>query len=392
LDNKLRNLINDYAVGLVFHETPEENAYKLLMESKNEKEFYKLDNFTLSEEYETESFSSIKRIVDEKVSELEYFLDAVNVESTNLLFHVDTYKALLQNSIRNPFVELSLERLSNGKIQAYLFHDEESKDNAVRDIINDDKIENIILQLSKQINEINNPNLVTGMHNIYLRGTDFSLDDDLHNSIIESITYDVTMNFNESGSITIDNVEYDWEVGRTSNDINTNLIESLSKKEEVSTRKIRLEWSHFDTWTFEDLTVPTNYPENEIKDSINLALAYGEDEVNKFIEISKNKGYEVNLFRENIEVYNFDYIDEDEATEETLVKKELIGKGFNDEDMNKIYDIASCLLSSDGGYTIAEATSEAILEFNEETTKEAANELRELMTENKETSQNLEQE
>jgi hypothetical protein len=73
LDNKLRNLINDYAVGLVFHETPEENAYKLLMESKNEKEFYKLDNFTLSEEYETESFSSIKRIVDEKVSELEYF-------------------------------------------------------------------------------------------------------------------------------------------------------------------------------------------------------------------------------------------------------------------------------------------------------------------------------
>jgi len=135
LDNKLRNLINDYAVGLVFHETPEENAYKLLMESKNEKEFYKLDNFILSEEYETESFSSIKRIVDEKVSELEYFLDAVNVESTNLLFHVDTYKALLQNSIRNPFVELSLERLSNGKIQAYLFHDEESKDNAVRDII-----------------------------------------------------------------------------------------------------------------------------------------------------------------------------------------------------------------------------------------------------------------
>lgn len=304
MKKNINNKIQEYAVGLVFNIQPSENAYHILMNCKNEKEFYKHD-FTISEEYECESLESLKRIVKEKVSELEIFLSDIN-QNENIPFHESTYRELLKNSITNPFVELSFERLSNGSFQSFLYHDYESKDNALRQVLNDNRIENIVLNLSKQINEVNNPNLVTGMHNIYFRGSDFILDDDIHNSVIESINYDVTMNFNESGTVTIDNIEYDWEVGHKETNIDTSLIEELVEQNEDDMRKIRLEWSHYDSWTFEDLLVQKDYPDDEIEDSINLALAWGEDEVNKFIEISAKKGYKAELFREKLEVHSFD--------------------------------------------------------------------------------------
>lgn len=158
MENKLDDIIKNYAVGLVFNFSPEENAYKLLMNAKNEKEFYKLD-FSVSEEFETESLSSLKRIVDEKVSDLKLFLKAVEPEI-------------------------------------------------------------------KQENK-----------------------DDM--------------------------------------------------------KKIRLEWTS-DTLTFEDILVQKDYSDNEIEDSINLALALGNDEVNEFIEISHKKGYKAQIYTEDIDVYSFE--------------------------------------------------------------------------------------
>lgn len=158
MENKLDDIIKNYAVGLVFNFSPEENAYKLLMNAKNEKEFYKLD-FSVSEEFETESLSSLKRIVDEKVSDLKLFLKAVEPE---------------------------------------------------------------IKQENKDV-----------------------------------------------------------------------------------MKKIRLEWTS-DTLTFEDILVQKDYSDDEIEDSINLALALGNDEVNEFIEISHKKGYKAQIYTEDIDMYSFE--------------------------------------------------------------------------------------
>lgn len=158
MKNKIDNIIKNYAVGLVFTFSPEENAYELLMNAKNEKEFNKLD-FSVSEEFEYESFNSLKKIVNEKVSDLELFLKAVEPEI-------------------------------------------------------------------KQENK-----------------------DDM--------------------------------------------------------KKIRLEWTS-DTRTFEDILVQKDYSDNEIEDSINLALALHDDEVNQFIEISHKKGYKAQIYTEDIDVYSFE--------------------------------------------------------------------------------------
>lgn len=159
MKNKIDNIIKNYAVGLVFTFSPEENAYELLMNAKNEKEFNKLD-FSVSEEFEDESFNSLKEIVNEKVSDLELFLKAIESETKS------------------------------------------------------------------------------------------EIKDDM--------------------------------------------------------KKIRLKWSNFDAWTFEDILVQKDYSDNEIEDSINLALALGDDEVNQFIEISQKKGYKAQIYKENIDVYSFE--------------------------------------------------------------------------------------
>lgn len=382
MNDKFKKIIGNYAVGLVFHEIPEENAYHLLMSAKNESSFYKLDNFTLSEEYEHLSFSSIKKVVNEKVNELEYFLEelGLDINSENISFHFNMYKKFLENSIKNPFINLSFEQLSDGTFKSFLYQTDKIKNDIVSPIINSNQLETVVLQITKEINKINNPSLVTGMHNIYFEKLGIVLDDDIHEDAIYKINDSITMYFNESGTIDIDNVEYNWEIGKNYIDIETSLIETLieEKKENRDTKKIRLEWSHDKSWTFEDLIVPINYSNHQIQDSINLALLSGEDEVNKFIEISKSKGFEVSIFRENIEVFDFNSINRDELTEEDLVKLELVGKDYNEEEIKAIYEIASSLLSSDGNYTIAEATNEAIIEFAEQS-KEAANNLRTLI-------------
>ena len=71
-------------------------------------------------------------------------------------------------------------------------------------------------------------------------------------------------------------------------------------------KKIRLHWNDWDNkQTWEDITVSENATTEDIEKCIKIALRTREDEVNQFIKIMNKKGFEAKIFREVIEVYDF---------------------------------------------------------------------------------------
>ena len=70
-------------------------------------------------------------------------------------------------------------------------------------------------------------------------------------------------------------------------------------------KKIRLIWQNWDNKNeWQDILI-SNISENEIKHIIKIALRTRENEVENFIKIANKKGFEAKLFKEVIEVYEF---------------------------------------------------------------------------------------
>lgn len=81
-------------------------------------------------------------------------------------------------------------------------------------------------------------------------------------------------------------------------------------------KKIRLQW-----WdgsgeaTFEDIMVSSLANGDTIQDSIDLALASGEDEVAVFLDILHKKGFQAHISSESIDVFDFNNPCEDKYAE-----------------------------------------------------------------------------
>jgi len=69
-------------------------------------------------------------------------------------------------------------------------------------------------------------------------------------------------------------------------------------------RKIRLEWEA-DGRTWEDFLVSKEITTEEINDVIKEALETGCDEVAEFVSRIEDRGYKIEMFRENIETFEF---------------------------------------------------------------------------------------
>jgi len=74
-------------------------------------------------------------------------------------------------------------------------------------------------------------------------------------------------------------------------------------------RKIRLEWEVDGKKTWEDYLVPKETPSNVIQRAIDIALLTHNNESEVFVSIMNNFGYKTVMSREDIEVYDFNSIE-----------------------------------------------------------------------------------
>ncbi len=87
-------------------------------------------------------------------------------------------------------------------------------------------------------------------------------------------------------------------------DIDSEIVETILTDNRYGLKKIRLHWqADGDTW--EDILVSNEANDTDIKEAIQRALEHGEDDVNQFISIMQEKGFKTKIFREVIEIYDF---------------------------------------------------------------------------------------